>query len=281
MRSIQFALLSICCVSALAVSADDGSRTVALSETPAVVQQTVNARIGDGKLGDIDKNSGDGETVYDVGLTAKDGQERDFTVAEDGTLLSTEVTLAETPVAVQKTIQAQAGGWGLESIDKNLDDSEASYDVEVSKDGQNKTFTVGEDGTLLSTEKTLAEVPAAVQKTVQTQMSDGKLKNIDEMFDDDGTTYDVDVIGKDGRDRGFTVAPDGRLLSEQVTLDTISPAARKTIKEEIGDGTILRIDKALVEKQQGALPYEVQGRKNGKPFDFSVGPRGKFLGMDD
>jgi len=281
MRSIQLVVLSICCASALAVLAADDSRTVALSETPAAVQKTINAQIGDGKLGDINVSVSGGETVYDAGLTAKDGQERDFTVAGDGTLLSTEVTLGETPAAVQKTIRAQADGWGLESVDKNLDDTEISYDVQVTKDGRNKTLSISEDGTLLSTEITLAEAPAPVQKTIQTQVSDGELKSVVGLFDDEGTNYDVDVTGKNGHDKGFTVASDGRLLSEQVTLDAVNPAARKTIKAQIGDGTILRIDKALVEKQQGVLPYEVQGRKNGKPFDFSVGPRGKFLGMDD
>jgi len=281
MRLGHFALLSICCASALAVLADDDAQTVALSGTPAAVQKTVNAQVGDGKLGDIDKSVSDGETVYDVGLTAKDGQQRDFTVAEDGTLLSTEVTLAETPAAVQKTIQAQAEGWGLESIDKNLDDSDISYDIQVIKDGREKTFTVDEDGTLLSMEIELAEAPAAVQETIQAQAGGGKVKSIDQMFDDDGITYDVEVAAKNGRDTSFTVAPDGRLLSEEVTLDSISPAARKIIKEKIGGGKILRIDKALVERQQGVLPYEVQGRKDGKPFDFSVGPRGRFLGMTD
>jgi hypothetical protein len=29
------------------------------------------------------------------------------------------------------------------------------------------------------------------------------------------------------------------------------------------------------------LSYDVQGRKEGKPFDFSVGPGGRFLGMDE
>jgi len=281
MRLTQLVVVSICCASALAVSAADDSRTVSLAESPAVVQKTINARIGDGKLGDINASISGGETVYEVGLTAKDGQERDFTVAGDGTLLSTEVTLDETPATVQKTIRAQADGWGLESVDKNLDDTEVSYDVEVSKDGRNKTLSIGEDGTLLSTEITLAEAPAAVQKTIQTQVGNGELKSIVVLFDDYGTNYDVDVAGKDGHDKGFTVVSDGRLLSEQVSLAAVSPPARKTIKEQIGDGTILRIDKALIERQQGVLPYEVQGRKNGKPFDFSVGPRGKFLGMDD
>jgi hypothetical protein len=31
----------------------------------------------------------------------------------------------------------------------------------------------------------------------------------------------------------------------------------------------------------GVFPFEVEGRKDGKPFDFSVGPKGRFLGMDD
>ncbi len=36
-----------------------------------------------------------------------------------------------------------------------------------------------------------------------------------------------------------------------------------------------------VKSRKEVLPYEVQGRKDGKPFDFSVGPGGKFLGRDD
>lgn len=60
-----------------------------------------------------------------------------------------------------------------------------------------------------------------------------------------------------------------------------TPPARKTIREQIGGGKILRIDRSLFEKQAGVLPYEVEGRKDGRPFDFSVGPHGKFLGMDD
>ena len=77
------------------------------------------------------------------------------------------------------------------------------------------------------------------------------------------------------------MAANGVLLREQVALEDTPSAARKTIRERMGNGTILRIDKSLVEKRMGVLPYEVQGRKAGKPFDFSVGPRGRFLGMDE
>jgi hypothetical protein len=68
---------------------------------------------------------------------------------------------------------------------------------------------------------------------------------------------------------------------EQVALEDTIPAVRKTIRQKMGDGKILRIDKSLVEKRMGVLAFEVQGRKDGKPFNFSVGPQGRFLWMDD
>jgi uncharacterized membrane protein YkoI len=281
MRIKQFIFLAIGCATAVAVFADDNSKTVLLSETPAAVQKTINAQLGDGKLGSIDKTVDGEDTTYDIELTTKGGQERDFTVDEDGTLLSVGVTLSETPAAVQKVINLRVGTGKLENIDKAFDDGEVSYDVEMTtKDGQERDFTVDEDGTLLSMGVTLSETPAAVQKAIQMQMREGKLKSIDKMFDDDGITYDVEITTMDGREKEFNVAANGKLASMKVTLGEVPPAVRKTIRGKIGGGKILRIDKSFVENK-GVLPYEVQGRKDGKPFDFSVGPKGRFLGMED
>jgi uncharacterized membrane protein YkoI len=280
MQIKQSILVFICCAMTATVFADDKSTAVTLAETPTVVREAITARVGDGKLGDISKTTENSETVYDVGLTAKDGQDRDFTMAEDGTLMSTQVTLIETPAAVQKSIQTLAREGEVESIDQSLDDSNVTYDISLTmSDGREKGFTLDVGGMLLSMEVSLAETPAAVQKTIQTEMADDKLENIDKMFDEDGITYDVDVTGKGGREMSYTVAEDGKLISRQVTLEETPPPVRRTIKERIGDGKILRIDRSFV-KNKGVMPYEVQGRKDGKPFDFSVGPRGRFLGMD-
>jgi len=67
----------------------------------------------------------------------------------------------------------------------------------------------------------------------------------------------------------------------EVTLRDVAPKARNSIQSQIGDGKILRIDQSMSEIDKGVLPYQVEGRKDGKPFDFSVGPKGRFLGMDD
>jgi hypothetical protein len=55
---------------------------------------------------------------------------------------------------------------------------------------------------------------------------------------------------------------------------------RQTLTNRIGNGRILQIDRSFLKKKE-VFPYEIEGLKDGKPFDFSVGPKGRFLGMDD
>jgi hypothetical protein len=55
---------------------------------------------------------------------------------------------------------------------------------------------------------------------------------------------------------------------------------QSAIKEKVGGGKVLRVDKSF-EARRGVLPYEIEARKDGKAFNFSVGPRGRFLGMDE
>jgi uncharacterized membrane protein YkoI len=257
------------------------AKPVELLSTPKSVQASIQAQVADGKLEEIDQTNQDGETTFDVSFTTKSDDEHGFTVADDGKVLSVEVTLGETPAAVQKTLHDQAAGWQLEEINKNLDDTEISYEVDVSKSGQEKSFTVGNDGTLLSSDVTLAETPPAIQTTINNRMADGTLQSVTKNFDPDGDSFDVEITTKDGGRNAFSVGMNGTVLSVEVSLDKIPPPARKTIEAKIGNGKILHISKSLVEKKDNVLPFEVEGRKYGKPFNFSVGPRGRFLGMDD
>ena len=50
---------------------------------------------------------------------------------------------------------------------------EVSYDVEVTKDNRDRTFSVSDDGDVVSDSVTLAMTPAPVQATIKAQMADG------------------------------------------------------------------------------------------------------------
>ncbi len=275
-----FLFLSIVCMGSVICRADEEPKPLAISDTPAAVQKAITNQVAGGKLVEIDRYDRNGETVFHCSLTATNGDDRDFDVADDGTLLSVEVGLSEVPDAVQKTIKSLADGWELGGVDKNLDEPEISFDVEVTKDDKSKSFCVGEDGRILSMEIGLEDAPEVVQKAIKARLGDAKLGTLTKYFDADVITYDVDAASGNLSENSFSVSAEGTILSEQVSLEKVPPPARSTIREKIGDGKILRIDKSLFEKKDGVLPYEVQGRKVGKPFDFSVGPRGRFLGMD-
>ena len=279
MHFLRF-ILPVCLLTAAGISAC-AAGSLTLTEVPAAAQKTISIQAGAATVAAISRNEDVGETAFDVSCTNQAGDEQNFTVADDGTLLSVEVELAETPAAVQQAIRAQAPGWELESIDKNVSDSAISYEVEVSKDDANRTFTLATDGALLSRELQLTNAPASVQAAIKEQLADGRLQSVCENVDTEGNTYDIEVKTHDGGKNSFSLAADGKMLGREVTLADVPPGARKTIEAKLGDGRILRINKSLSEKRAGVLPFEIQGRKAGKAFNFSVGPRGKFLGMDD
>jgi hypothetical protein len=279
LKPIIFSILLLS--AAMAAGAADASHPLDFTNVPAAAQTTINRQVNDGKLAGINQANLGGENVFEVSYTTKTGDEQDFTVSDDGTLLSVEVPLAATPAAVQQTIRLEVTGWEIESIDKNVDDTEITYDVSATKGERKRDFTVTAGGRLLSLVIQLTNAPVPVQTAIKSQIADGSLKAIDENFDPEGNTFNVEFLTKEGDRQSVCVATDGQLLSKEVTLQECPQRVRQTIQETIGGGKILRIDKSLFEKTDGILPYEVQGRKDGKPFEFSVGPRGKFLGMDN
>lgn len=251
---------------------------VALTNLPVAVQKTIKTQVGADKLGDLEQDD-DGDITCTVELT-KNGQERTFTVDADGVLVSLKIGLEETPAAVRKTIQTQLGRGELNSVEKTFEAGQVAYDVEMTTtNGASRSFTVALDGILERLQLALEETPAAVRKTIETQTANAKLGDIFRVYQDGELSFEAE-FSRGSRDRDLSVSPDGRLLSEQIFLFEIPPLAARTIRERIGDGRILRIDHVF-ERNLGVFPYEVDGRKDGKPFNFSVGLKGRFLGMDE
>jgi len=200
-----------------------------LSRLPPAVRQTIRAQLGNGRLNSIEKDAEDGDLTCDVEMT-RDGRQRDFTVGAAGELIDQQVFLPELPSATQKCLQAQAGGGTLDDIYKSTDDGETSYDAELTSNGRTRDVTVADDGRLMSVEMFPDELPAAVRQAIQKQAADAAPDEIDKTFDD-GTNFEVDLT-QAGRDRDFTVRPDGTLLDAQVFLNELPAALQAAIQRE-------------------------------------------------
>jgi hypothetical protein len=262
-----------------AVQGAETSKSLSLHQVPAVVKTAIEEHAEGWKLGEIVREENDGEVTFTASI-GKGGKESSFKVAEDGFLLSVELELEDLPAAVQKTINAQVGDGTMESIEKNFEEAEPSYDVEFTRqDGAERFLSVGEDGKLKVLEIALDETPPAVRKTIEANLRKGKLKAVYRLSEKEQISYDAEIAVEE-KQRDVVVRSDGKLQSVQVFLSETPAPVQETSRARLGEGKLLRIDKSF-EQRMGVQPYEVEARKGGKPFNFSVGPRGRFLGRDE
>jgi hypothetical protein len=186
---------------------------VFLGETPVGVQKTIRATAGGVEPGNISQATDEkGATNYYVEFT-KAGVTRDFTVAADGTLAGIQVFLPEVPATVQKTIRETLGRATLGDIIKTMEDGETNYNVEMTKDGQERGFVVGADGQLQSMQVSLSETPPAVQKTIQAELKDGRIDEINRKTDDDETVFAVRLT-QGGKACELDISPDGKIVPD-------------------------------------------------------------------
>ena len=273
MRDLFLGLLLSCAV-AIAVRAAEPAKSLALPDLPAVTQKTVQKHVGKGQITAIEQRIDEGETIYEVEFD-NHGQKRGLSVGADGTLLSIEVALAETPAPVRKTINEQLKGATLGVIDKVFDDDEVSYEVEIKRGPVERSFTVDSNGKLIHLQVDFAETPKGVQKTITAQ--GGKVGEIFRVIEKGQLYYDAEVT-KDGQKREISVGENGHLDAVRVSLSDLPAPAQKTVKERLGNGHLQRVDKCFDDREN--VTFEISAKKDGKRFDFIVGPQGRFKGMN-
>ncbi|MEI9895545.1 MAG: hypothetical protein WDN28_17050 [Chthoniobacter sp.] len=107
----------------------------------------------------------------------------------------------------------------------------------------------------------LAQVPAAVQQAIKTQLANGILGEIDRDEEDGKVTYTFEVT-KAGRSVDYTLDETGALVGVEMTLSETPSAVQKTIQSQIGQGVLQSIDKTI---EDGQVTYDVAWRGQGRP----------------
>jgi len=268
-------LLGLGCLAVL------GTNTLALGlpDMPPAVQKTIGSNSAGRTVSTIERKDDDGAVTYEVETTAKDGEEWELTVAEDGTLLSIEIPPAELPVAVQTAVTSQLGQGKMEGVEKLLDDGQTTYQVGIAApSGDERDFTFGEDGTLISEEVNLAELTPDLQTAITTLVGKGALEGIDKTFDHNETTYEATMTTPAGQERNFTLSETGTLLSEEVSLAELPAKIQTAIKAQVGKGKLEGIDETF---DGAGIAYEATVTPpGGQEHNVTISALGNLLSQE-
>jgi uncharacterized membrane protein YkoI len=111
----------------------------------------------------------------------------------------------------------------------------------------------------------LADLPAAVQKTVQEQTKNAELKGLSKEVENGKTFYEIETIAN-GKSRDLLVNPSGRIveLEEATTFESVPAAVKAALTQK---GKILKIETVT---RGSAVTYEAVVSKNGKKSEVAV-----------
>jgi hypothetical protein len=188
-----------------------------------------------------------------------------------------ERVLARQPAPVQKAIRAQLGDGRLRSINKDDDDGDITYDVEMVRGGRMRSFTVGADGELLDTEVFLEELPETVQQAIKKKIGGATLGEIDKSGNHGDASYDVEMIGG-GKTRSFSLDAAGKLTDEEVFLAELPEGIQKAVQKEAGSGTLDGITRSF---DSGEVFYDVDVIDGGKAQTLTFDSKGGLVSREE
>ena len=250
----NFAIIVMLSAFGVAAWADKVTET----QLPPAVQRTLSEHKGSDAIKDIERETKNGRTVYEVEFN-RTGLNPKLVIAEDGTVVrdarepndrsanATRVNeptagapriatmrIDDMPPAVRKTIEQHAAGRKVADIDRETWNGKPVFEVEYDQTGRNEQIFVAEDGTIVKQE--------------------GKVRPPDSKADAKAEKVKGPMIGT-----RFSDTP---------------PAVQATIQREAHGAEIADIDK---ERRDGRVLYEVEFKDPGKNREIHVAEDGSIV----
>ena len=236
--------------------------TMKIEDVPPAVRKTIEQSAAGRKVADIDRETWNGKTVFEVEF-AQTGRNQQIFVAEDGAIVKQEgearaeglrtpatspatvkgpmigTTFADTPAPVQAAIKREARGAEIADIDKERRDGRIVYEVEFKDPGRNREIHIAEDGSIAPDSRRDLRGVGAPGSTPQTRT-------------------------------GTTLRPGGNNL----TFDQAPAAVQAAIRANGDPTTVKEIERG---EKDGRMVYTVEFVKEGRNKKIQVAEDGSIL----
>ena len=119
----------------------------------------------------------------------------------------------------------------------------------------------------------LEQLPAPVQKTVKEQTQSAKMVGLSKEKEGGKTVYELETSA-DGKSRDLMIDAAGAILSveQEVTLDSVPPAAKSSLEKKVGTGKITKVE--TITKGSDVAYEAAFTTKSGKKAEYVVNADG-------
>lgn len=183
------------------------------------------------------------------------------------------VKLAAVPPAVRQAIREQLPKGRPDDIQRTVEEGRVIYEVNITRDGVERYFSVSEEGKLLTLQVRLEEAPAPVQQVIKDQLGADQVGQVNRTEDHGDFIYEVELKRGSGT-RALTVSSAGKLLTIQVELSETPDIVQRVIKVHTGEHKLGKITRNEVETE---VVYEVALIKGTKELTFTVATGGRLV----
>jgi hypothetical protein len=134
----------------------------------------------------------------------------------------------------------------------------------------------------LSQDKKLqrSDLPAAVEKTVASQIQGATIRGFSEEKENGQTFYEVE-LSVNGHSKDILIDASGGVaeVEEQITLDSLPSAVKYALQAKAGKGKLLKVES--ITKHDKLVAYEAKVSTHGKRSEIQVGPGGETLDHEE
>ncbi len=123
-------------------------------------------------------------------------------------------------------------------------------------------------------------LPAAVQKTAESQSQGSTVKGYSIDHENGQTEYEVEMMSN-GHSKDVSIAKDGTLLEveEQVAFDALSSEVQSSLTAKAAGAKITKVESLT--KKDKLVAYEAATLKGSKKGEIQVGPNGEKLSHEE
>lgn len=180
-------LLSVGAAAIIAVTTVRAAeQKIIVDELPEAVRNALNEIVGDGTIGEIEREDEDGQVVYEAEATI-DGKKVELEFSATGQLLETEsaddddgdddgeseetVQLKDLPAAVQTALSNAIPGVKVDDVTREVENGHVYYEVEYDANGAEHSIKLTESGDTVEIESEIsgAALPAGVTAFLQSR----------------------------------------------------------------------------------------------------------------